>query len=62
MKIEFNHTNLASEFEDMDSYNYIIRDEIKKILQKIEERIENGDSYGSVMDINGNKIGTWSID
>ena len=62
MKIEFDHTNLASDFENMDSYNSVTRFEINRILKDIENRIINGDSYGSIRDINGNTIGKWSIE
>lgn len=61
MKIEFDHTNLVSDFENMDSYNSVTRFEINRILKDIENRIINGDSYGSIRDINGNTIGKWSI-
>ena len=62
MKIEFDHTNLASDFENIDSYNSVTRFEINRILKDIEDRISNGDSYGSIRDINGNTIGKWSIE
>lgn len=61
MKIKFDHTNLTSNFEDMDVYNNT-KDEIIKILKSIEDRVENGDMYGSIFDVNGNKIGDWSIE
>lgn len=33
--------------------------EVKRILLEIAEKIEAGHDSGSIMDINGNKIGTW---
>ena len=62
MKIKFDHTNLTGNFEDMDVYNSNTKDEIIKILKSIEDRVENGDMYGSIFDVNGNKIGDWSIE
>ena len=36
--------------------------EINRIVQKVTTEIASGKSYGSIMDINGNKIGKWSLD
>ena len=36
--------------------------EISRILDKISEDINNGHDHGSCVDINGNKVGSWSID
>lgn len=34
--------------------------ELKRILEKICSKIEDGQTSGSCMDINGNKVGKWS--
>lgn len=33
--------------------------EIIRILDKIREQLEEGQSHGTIMDINGNKAGYW---
>lgn len=33
--------------------------EIARILGKIQEKLAHGAASGSVMDLNGNKVGTW---
>lgn len=40
---------------------YSERMEIKRLLKEISKDIDNGYTHGSVMDYNGNKIGTWEI-
>ena len=34
--------------------------EIARILREIADRVEQGDNHGICMDINGNKVGSWS--
>lgn len=34
--------------------------ECVRILKKIAQDVEDGDTYGPIMDINGNKVGEWS--
>ena len=53
MKIEFSTGNAA--FEDFDI-------EVKRILEKIICEIEDGSTSGSIIDINGNKVGHWDVD
>ena len=36
--------------------------EAVKIINKISTEIAMGKTYGPIMDINGNKIGTWELD
>ena len=36
--------------------------ECVRILKRIIQELEDGDTYGPIMDINGNKIGEWSND
>lgn len=53
MKIEFSTGNAA--FDEYGDY------EVKRILAKIIEQVENGYEDGVIMDINGNKIGEWEL-
>lgn len=32
-----------------------------RILEKIASDIENGDEYGAIISINGNKLGEWEM-
>lgn len=50
-EIKFDTGNAA--FDEYDTY------EIRRILNEIHDSIEYGRSEGSVIDINGNKIGSW---
>lgn len=36
--------------------------EINRIVQEVSIKIAGGYTYGSIMDINGNVIGKWSLD
>lgn len=54
MKIEFSTSNSA--FDDFGCY-----EEINRILNDISDDIRIGCDCGSIMDINGNKIGEWSL-
>ena len=62
MKIEFN-TDGAAFCGDYtgEPDEYSKRMEIKRILNKIAVDIYNGYDHGSVIDINGNKVGIWEI-
>ena len=33
--------------------------EVCRILDDIKDKINDGKSYGSILDLNGNKIGVW---
>lgn len=53
MKIEFKTSGSA-----FDEYG---DQEVKRILEKIIEQVEMGYSQAVIMDINGNRIGEWSL-
>lgn len=36
--------------------------EIRRILNRVIEKLELGYTEGSVMDINGNNVGNWKVD
>lgn len=63
MKIKFSTSGAAfkSEYEDKATNDLCTRGEVARILKKITVEIENGEDHGSIMDINGNKIGSWEI-
>lgn len=63
MKIQFSTSGAAfqSEYEDKWTNDIHTRGEVVRILKKITAQIEDGEDYGSIMDINGNKIGSWSL-
>ena len=54
MEIKFSTDNAA--FSDDKSI------ECKRILEKIIKQIEDDYMCGSILDINGNKIGEWDLD
>lgn len=49
-------------FSEDDVLTYEGRSEIARLLRKISLQIETGDSDGVIIDINGNKVGRWSLD
>ena len=61
MKIQFNTESAA--FKDIDgNENFWDRaEESRRILQEIVGKLFYGYDHGSIMDINGNKIGSWEI-
>ena len=54
-QLEFDTGNAA--FEDDN-----LRPEIARILGEIAEHVEGGYVEGVIRDINGNKVGNWSMD
>ena len=63
MKMEFSTDGAAlqSEYEDERANEISTKREITRILEKIAIEVECGAIQGSIMDINGNKIGTWEM-
>lgn len=63
MKIKFSTDGAAfkDEYADEASNDIITRDEVVRILSVIITCIRCGDDNGPIMDINGNKIGEWSL-
>jgi hypothetical protein len=35
--------------------------ELARLLREVADRVENGEDHGSVMDINGNSVGRWTL-
>lgn len=63
MKIQFSTEGAAfkDEYEDETMNDIYKRQETARILKKIASYVESGTNYGSIMDINGNKIGSWEL-
>ena len=62
MKIEFSTDGAA--FKDSytgDDNDAAFWSEYTRIISRINDQIASGHKYGSIMDINGNKIGEWSL-
>lgn len=63
-KLEFKTSNAA--FGDERDPEYVQRvdklREVNRIMKNVTTEIAMGKTYGSIMDINGNKIGTWELD
>ena len=63
MIIKFGTSGAAfhDEYEDDVTNEYIRSQEAIRILKRVIEDIKIGCDCGSIMDINGNKIGEWSL-
>lgn len=63
MKIEFKTSGAAfrSEYADEETNDMYARDEVLRILKVISYKIECGFTDGTIIDINGNRIGEWSM-
>lgn len=63
MKIKFNTNNAA--FKDPDgvkSWDDLYKErEVTRILEIIIDKVNGGHRKGVIIDINGNKIGEWSL-
>lgn len=42
--------------------DYYRNEEIKRVLKNVCNQLDNGKTSGSCIDINGNKVGKWSLD
>lgn len=64
LKIQFRTSGAAFKDDniDMPYDDYYKRQETVRILNDIAERISDGDTYGACMDINGNKVGDWTLE
>lgn len=61
MKIKFNTDNAAFCDADGEQNDLTKRLEVIDILCDIKYKVSQGLSGGPIMDINGNKIGEWSL-
>lgn len=60
LKIEIKTGGVA--YSDDDVLTYEGRYELKRNLTDIAQLITNGCDSGYIMDINGNKVGNWSVE
>ena len=64
MEIKFNTGNAAFHgdyYGDDDLDTYFLSVEVERILNKIVDNIRCGKTDGAIIDINGNKCGTWTL-
>jgi hypothetical protein len=61
MKIEFKTSGAAFKDVDGEENIYYKTAEVIRILNRVINRIEDGRTDGAIMDVNGNKIGEWSL-
>ena len=40
----------------------VMGQEVSRLLKKIAMEIQRGSDYGSIIDLNGNKVGEWSLE
>ena len=62
VKISTGGAAFKSGVDDEEIDKIITVAELKYLLKKIEQRMDNGDTAGSVIDSNGNKVGEWRLD
>ena len=63
MKIKFSTSGAAfyDEYENKETNDIYTRNEVVRILREIITNIQYGYDDGPIIDINGNKIGEWSL-
>lgn len=62
LKIEIKTGGAAFTNEDGEFDHYHGGEEVNRILKKVAKDIQNGYETGYCMDINGNKVGTWTLE
>ena len=58
LEIETGGAAYRDEDGDLDKISY----ELRRNLKEVEQKLENGYTDDYVMDINGNKVGQWSLE
>lgn len=63
MKIQFSTEGAAfkDDYADEATNSVQTRNEVSRILKRIAIYVESGNDNGAIMDINGNKIGSWEL-
>ena len=61
LEIKFSTGNAAFMDENGELDDYSKAMESVRILKEVIAKISTGHSYGSCMDINGNKVGEWRL-
>lgn len=62
LKLEMRTSGAAFSDNDFGTVTYEGRYEIARLLRKISVQIEQGADDGVIIDINGNKVGHYSLD
>ena len=62
VKIEFETDSAAFLDESGDKDDYLKNMEICRILDKISQEVEEGYTFGPIMDLNGNRVGNYRVD
>lgn len=62
LKIEIKTGNAAFTDDEGRFDPYYGGEEIYRLLRDVAIKIQNGNEEGSLVDINGNKVGTWVLD
>ena len=52
---EFGETD--EEIKQLDPSSW----ELRRILKEVEDNLENGSTQGKIFDVNGNRVGEWSL-
>lgn len=58
MEIKTGGAAFRDEDDNLDETGY----EVRKLLKKVAEKIENGYSGGILIDTNGNRVGSWKYE
>lgn len=45
------------EMEQLDPSSW----ELRRILKEVEDNLESGSTQGKIFDVNGNRVGEWSL-
>ena len=62
LTIEMNLNNAAyREYAEYPNEGALVNEAVAADVQKIATKIELGYRSGSIIDLNGNKVGTWQI-
>jgi hypothetical protein len=63
IEIRTDNTAFKSQWGDADKWDdmYCRNEEVKRILKNVCNQLDNCYTKGSCIDINGNKVGEWSI-
>lgn len=62
LRIEFKTGNAAFRDEDENLDRYAVANFLKEKSEDIAEDIENGYINGVLIDINGRKVGSWTLE
>ena len=64
MRNQNRRCGVHSEESEMDPFldRESVGQEVSRLLKKIAMEIQRGSNYGSIIDLNGNKVGEWSLE